>query len=154
MSEIRRTTVCRSIVSNGTLSTDIIAVTSTAQRRSHEQIELVEDFGNLYQHDPVSNQHSGHIPAFSDGFDPDSECTPEELVILSALRRFLRPQRAPSGLLERCLRSLDEVSADDLNEKTDRTNTEPMTTKASGDSRNDVGEEISIKDSEARHFSR
>lgn len=148
MTEIR-TTVCRSIVSDGTLSTDVVTVTSMARRASHEQIESIEDFGDLYQCGLAWDQCSGRIPAFSDGFDPDSECTAEELAMLSALRRFLRPQRAPRGLLERCLRALDEASVNDPNEKTDQS-TKPTPMEASSDSCNDAGEEIPIEDVEAQ----
>ncbi|MBQ3480101.1 MAG: hypothetical protein IJH49_00090 [Aeriscardovia sp.] len=152
MTEIR-TTVCRSIVSNSTLSTDVVTVTSMARRASHEQIESIEDFGDLYQCGLAWDQRSGRIPAFSDGFDPDSECTAEELAMLSALRRFLRPQRAPRGLLERCLRALDEASVNDPNEKTDQS-TKPTTMEASSDSCNDAGEGIPIEDVEAQRFPR
>ena len=55
------------------------------EQASHEQIESIEDFGDLYQCGLAWDQRSGRIPAFSDGFDPDSECTAEELAMLSAL---------------------------------------------------------------------
>lgn len=104
------------------------------------QLESLDDFDDLYQAGLSADQLAGKMAAFADCFNYMQDCSELERHIIDNLKAYLRPQKAPASLVERCKHCLDEDNAeggtvsgqsDDSSNNTDNANRSDVKASAS-----------------------
>jgi hypothetical protein len=80
-------------------------------------IELLEDFDDLYQCGLAHAQRTGHVESFTERFNIATSCDEEERKLIEALKEYLRPVCAPQALFERVLAHLQEIEIEDYDAK-------------------------------------
>lgn len=73
------------------------------------EVVCMEDFSDLYQAGLALEQILGRESKFTESFNPDRDADAQEREVLELIKRILRPQKAPSGLLEKCYALIESM---------------------------------------------
>ena len=73
------------------------------------EVVCMEDFSDLYQAGLALEQILGRESKFTESFNPDRDADAQEREVLELIKRILRPQKAPLGLLEKCYALIESM---------------------------------------------
>ncbi|MBR4399418.1 MAG: hypothetical protein IKT06_00575 [Aeriscardovia sp.] len=76
---------------------------------SCREVVCMEDFSDLYQAGLALEQIRGTESKFTEAFDPMRDADAQEREVLELIKRVLRPDKAPSDLLEKCFDLIERI---------------------------------------------